>query len=204
MTMSAIAAGIHVVGGCEIRAEEISIFEELTARSSIGRVDDVDFARVPRVHILSTCSDCMDYSTLGSGRGLDGLTGCQFGSQFEPAEKLGALVVIWENVEGVVRMHCGAAVQQIEQGARDAGFGEQNYHKIVHLARHGEPENRKRIIGVAFHDSVKLLQPFEFPAEDGTRHCAGEYLLPSSVIPESYWDDRPWGKIPLKRASDEV
>ena len=199
LTMGAIAAGLHVAGGCELHPEEIAIFEDLTYQSSAGDVNFVDFTRIAPVHILATCSDCMDFSPLGRKGGHHGPTGNQFSKQFGPAQACGALVVVYENVEGVVRMHGGAAMAQLEEAAINAGFGTHHYHQAVRFSEHGEPENRVRRIGVAFHDSVALAQTFMFPEQLAKRRCAGEFLEPSFNIPADLWDDRPWTRIVIRR-----
>lgn len=43
---------------------------------------------------------------------------------------------------------------------------------------------------VAFHDSVKLAQPWFWPLESTSRHCAGEVTFASTLVPDRFWDRR--------------
>ena len=196
-SMAAIYAGLQVVTGMEIQPNEIGIFESLTGRCSLGDVDSLDSNRMPLTHILNTCSPCQDFSSLGKRVGVKGERGSLFPQQFRLAVKVEAKVVVWENVRGVATLDGGRALKALEEEARRLGYGDKFYYESVFSGDHEDPENRSRCIGVAFHDSVKLERPFEFPETMVTSKCAGEYLLNSTEVSAEFWDTRKW--TPIKK-----
>ena len=73
------------------------------------------------------------------------------------------------------------------------------YHRRIAFAQYGDPENRSRSVIVAFHKSVRLIEPWSWPVssisswslDHDKRKYADEILKSSTHIPESFWDDRP-------------
>jgi hypothetical protein len=184
-----------VLGGSDIATFEIELFERITSSVSLGDIDLVDHAKLPQVDMFITCSLCQDFCPLSNGkmpRGLFGKRGARFPTQFRPAKAAAAKAIIWENVPGVLSLHDGLALTELRADADSLGYGRQFYFAKVHFAEHGEPENRTRIVGVAFADSVQLQSDFIFPEQLIGSECAGSFLLPSTQVPAECWEDRPW------------
>ena len=191
-TVAAIRAGIFVKAGADIVDAEVRQFEKLTGRTSLGDVGQLLANRIPNVHIWFSCSSCKDFCPLGSKKGAEGSKGGdQFCEQFTGAEAAKAKVVVIENVDGVASLHDGAALKMLQQHAKKCGYSK-FYSKCVNFSEHGDPENRSRRVIVAFHDSVNLVDAWQFPMPTNEHSCAGEYAFPSFKVPERFWDTRKW------------
>ena len=194
-SVAAIMAGIFVKAGADIAEPEIHQFEQLTGRTSLGDVLSLVTDRIPNVHIWLSCSSCKDFCPLGSRRGSNGAKGGDhFIQQFVGAKAANARVVVIENVDGVSTLHDGTALRTLEKHAAECGFS-RFYSKRVVFAEHGDPEHRARRIIVAFHDTVDLQAPWQFPKPDGSSTCAGDFLQPSHLVPSRFWDHRSWYRI---------
>ena len=194
-SVAAIMAGIFVKAGADIAEPEIHQFEQLTGRTSLGDVLSLVTDRIPNVHIWLSCSSCKDFCPLGSRRGSNGAKGGDhFIQQFVGAKAANARVVVIENVDGVSTLHDGTALRTLEKHAAECGFS-RFYSKRVVFAEHGDPEHRARRIIVAFHDTVDLQAPWQFPKPDGFSTCAGDFLQPSHLVPSRFWDHRSWYRI---------
>ena len=116
-------------------------------------------------------------------------------------------MVVIENVYGVATLQGGSALRNLESSAIELGYS-RFFSKKVTFALYGDPENRTRIVIVAFHDSVaeEAIAQWRWPDEGGStwslyhdgRKCAGEVITHSSNVPERFWDDRP--TYPIKRS----
>ena len=189
---AAILAGIFVKAGAELAPAEIDQFEQLTGRTSLGDVRCLLAERIPNVNIWFSCSNCQDFCPLGSKKGTTGSKGGDlFTQQFVGAKAANAQVVIIENVDGVATLHDGAALRTLQQEAAKCGYS-RFYSKRVVFSEHGDPEHRARRVIVAFHDSVQLDKPWQFPFATGESTCAGELLEPSYKVPARFWDSRSW------------
>ena len=204
---AAILAGIFVKAGAEIAPAEIEQFEQLTGRTSLGDVTSLLAERIPNVNIWFSCSNCQDYCPLGSKKGTAGSKGGDlFTQQFLGAKAANAQVVVIENVDGVATLHDGAALRVLQQEAAKCGYS-QFYSKRVVFAEHGDPEHRARRVIVAFHDSVRLEKPWQFPFATGESTCAGDFLQPSYKVPARFWDARSWYRTAgswVRKAVDRI
>ena len=128
------------------------------------------------MHIWVSCSSCKDYSPLGSKEGEDGTKGGNhFTEQFQGAAAAGSLAVVSENVDDVATLHNGKALRTLAQNAHALGYT-QLFSERVTFAEHGDPENRSRRAMVAFHDSVQLTKPWQFPLPTYQSSCAGDVM----------------------------
>ena len=190
MTMSAINAGLCVVTGYEIASEEIEIFEQATGQRNLGNIDNTSTRKRPMADVWCSCSSCKDYSRLSKKQqgyyGSNG--GDHFARQCEPAARAKAKAIVFENVWEVATLHGGIALRTLKDNCSKLGYS--LAYKKVQFARFGDPENRTRCVCVGFHKSVTLAEEWKFPTIVEDRRCAGEVLLSSTHVHNSYWDDR--------------
>ena len=73
-------------------------------------------------------------------------------------------MVIIENVYGVATLQGGSALRNLEASAIELGYS-RSFSKKVTFAMYGDPENRTRIVIVAFHDSVAEEAIAQWPGQ---------------------------------------
>ena len=83
--------------------------------------------------------------------------------------------MVLENVDGVATLHNGEALRTLIQNAHDLGYT-QFFSERVTFSEHGDPENRSRRVVVAFHESVQLTKPWQFPLPSYQSSCAGDSM----------------------------
>ena len=195
VTVSAIQAGVFVKTAFEVESEEISTFEGLIGHINLGPIDYSHFEanKIPRSHLWWSSSQCKDYSPLGSRKGAKGSKGGDhFPNQSKYARASGSLALLWENVVGVATLNNGETFDKFKANCRADGFSSFWYQEVI-FAQHGDPEDRRRSIGVAFHKSVLNEARFKFPAAlINARACAADVLECSTKVHAKYWDYRPF------------
>ena len=177
-----------------------------TRQRNPGNIDNTAAEARPMADVWCSCSSCKDYSKLSKRQqgSYGSNSGGHFARQCEPAARSKAKAIVFENVWDVATLHGGIALRTLKENCSKLGYN--LAYKKLQFAKFGDPENRARCVMVGFHDSMQLAEEWKFPAVTEHRQCAGEVLVSSTHVHDSYWGDREfnvkkrsWGSVDTLR-----
>lgn len=168
-----------------------------------GDIRDINFEGA-RADVVSGGFPCQAFSQAGKKRGFADERGNLFFEYLRAIREIKPRAIITENVPGLLTHANGESFQLIIESFESLGYEVQ--HRILNANDYGVPQNRKRLIVIAKHESV--AKPITFPApclykpvlEDAIRYImAGEGAQYSEakkkimeMIPEGgCWRDLP-------------
>ena len=100
---------------------------------------------------------CQDFSYAGKRRGFRGERGLLYQSMVEVVRRTKPLVLVAENVRGLLTMNNGEVIQTITKDFEDLGY--HVVHKLLTAADYGVPQTRERVIIVGTRkDKLPIFQ----------------------------------------------
>lgn len=134
---------------------------------------------------------CQDFSHAGKRRGFRNERGLLYQSMVEVVRRTSPLVLVAENVPGLLTMNNGRAVKIITQDFKDLGY--HVVYKLLASADYGVPQTRERVIIVGTRKDK--LPNFLHPAtttEEKERMTLKEAIqdleeLEEGAIPNHFW-----------------
>jgi len=102
---------------------------------------------------------CQDFSHAGKRKGFKSQRGLLYRSMVEVVRRVNPLVLVAENVPGLLTMNGGEAIQIIVRDFEELGYNV--VYRLLTAADFGVPQTRKRVIIVG--TKKDKLPPFEYP-----------------------------------------
>lgn len=148
-----------------------------------GRVEDIDFKKVPHFDVLAFGFPCNDFSMVGERKGFDGKYGPLYTYGIKAINAHNPKWFIAENVGGLQSANNGNAFMQILNDLENAGKG---YKLTTHLYKfedYGVPQCRHRIVIIGIRKDLGL--EFKVPAPTTPdKHISSREALENPPIPK--------------------
>lgn len=187
-------AGFHRVWANDFDKDAQAVF-----RLNFGEIDgrdirDVPVEEIPDCDILTAGFPCQPFSNAGNRRGVYDSRGELYLECLRIIEKKMPRVVVFENVKGLIssKHQSGKKLIQVIQDDLEALGYTVNYD-VVNASNYGVPQNRERLILVAFRND--LHKKFAFPPvqPDKSALTLRHVILdiPASVPDQVYWPYSP-------------
>lgn len=186
-------AGFHRVWANDFDADAQAVF-----KLNFGDIDGRDIRTVPvddipECDIITAGFPCQPFSNAGNRRGVYDKRGELYLECLRIIESKKPKAVLFENVKGLLSSkHQGGKrlIEVIKEDLENLGYNV-NY-KVVNASDYGVPQNRERMILVAFRND--LGKKFEFPPiqEDKSGLTLRHILsIPEDVPNQTYWPYSP-------------
>lgn len=177
LSFGAITASVaNGVPGPKIKAVWANDYDEFTCKTYAknihpdnpeavycGKVEDVDFTKVPHFDALAFGFPCNDFSQVGEQKGFDGKYGPLYTYAVKALNTHNPEWFMAENVSGLRSANSGHAFAQILEDLEEAG--EYGYELTPHLyffEDYGVPQIRHRIVIIGIRKDIGLK--FKVPA----------------------------------------
>jgi DNA (cytosine-5)-methyltransferase 1 len=122
-------------------------------------VSSLDKALPKKADIVLGGFPCQDFSHAGKRKGFNSMRGLLYKSMAEVIKRTKPVLFVAENVEGLLTMNGGEAIQTIVKDFKKLGY--HVVYKLLTAANYGVPQIRKRVIIVGTRKDK--LPPFEHP-----------------------------------------
>lgn len=203
-------AGLEVVGACQWDKDHPAIAQTYALNHSSTHLVDADITqpdtkdeicalfRDRNCDVIIGSPPCTPFSTSGR-RDADDPRGSLFQDYLELVGRLHPLVLVMENVIGILRPRNGEAVPVVDR-IRDglSGLGYNIGVRVLNAADYGVPQHRRRVIIIATRLDVPIIYPdpthSTHPDLSGNTRpwmTIGEAIHDLEDMPE----DREWGHI---------
>ena len=195
-------AGFHRVWANDFDKDAQAVFQ-LNFGEIDGRdIRDVPVDEIPSCDILTAGFPCQPFSNAGNRRGVYDSRGELYLECLRIIEKKMPRVVVFENVKGLVssRHQNGKKLIDVIQGDLEELGYTVNYD-VVNASNYGVPQNRERLILVAFRND--LHKKFAFPPVQmdksslTLRHIVMN--IPESVSGQVYWPYSPQAQSMIEK-----
>lgn len=210
-------AGFHRVWANDFDADAQAVF-----KLNFGDIDGRDITTVPvedipDCDIITAGFPCQPFSNAGNRRGVYDERGELYLECLRIIESKSPKAVLFENVKGLLSSKHQSGKRLIEVIKEDLEkLGYSVNYKVVNASDYGVPQNRERMILVAFRND--LGKTFVFPPvqEDKSRLTLRNILsIPEDVPNQTYWPYSPqaqemieqipqggsWKSIPYEKLS---
>ena len=164
MALDRIGIPYELVGWSEIDKFAIqahnAVYPQYADRN-YGDISKIDWASVPDFDLFTYSSPCTDISNAGVQKGLEEGSGTRSSLLWECCKVIETKkpkYLLMENVKALVSKKFLPYYNKWEQYL--AGFGYDNYCKVINATECGVPQNRERIFIVSILDNDKT---FHFP-----------------------------------------
>ncbi len=161
-------AGYHRVWANDFDKDAQAVF-----RLNLGEIDGRDITTVPEdeipdCDIITAGFPCQPFSNAGNRKGVYDARGELYLECLRIIEKKKPKVVLFENVKGLLssRHQNGEKLIDVIKGDL-VNLGYQVNYRVVNASDYGVPQNRERMILVAFRDDIGKV--FEFPPIQGDK-----------------------------------
>lgn len=187
-------AGFHRVWANDFDKDAQAVF-----RLNFGEIDgrdirDVPVDEIPDCDILTAGFPCQPFSNAGNRRGVYDSRGELYLECLRIIEKRMPRVVVFENVKGLVSSKHQSGKKLIDVIQSDLeSLGYAVNYDVVNASDYGVPQNRERLILVAFRND--LHKKFRFPPVQTDKSCLTlrhvVMDIPSTVPDQVYWPYSP-------------
>lgn len=215
--------GFEQAGFERVWANDFDKDAQAVFKLNLGDIDtrdirDVPVDDIPDCDIVTAGFPCQPFSNAGNRRGVYDKRGELYLECLRIIDSKHPKVVVFENVKGLLSSKHQSGkklIDVIKEDLEDLGYAV-NY-KVVNASDYGVPQNRERMILVAFRDDLGKI--FEFPPvqmdKSGLtlRHIILD--IPDDVPNQKYWSYSPqaqhmiemipaggsWKSIPYEKLS---
>lgn len=186
-------AGFHRVWANDFDKDAQAVF-----RLNLGEIDGRDITKVPvedipECDIITAGFPCQPFSNAGNRRGVYDARGELYLECLRIIEAKKPRVVLFENVKGLLSSKHQSGKKLIDVIKEDLeSLGYKVNYKVVNASDYGVPQNRERMILVAFRNDLGRV--FEFPPvqADKTKLTLRHVLnIPKDIPNQSYWPYSP-------------
>lgn len=187
-------AGFHRIWANDFDKDAQAVF-----RLNFGEIDgrdirDVPVDEIPDCDILTAGFPCQPFSNAGNRRGVYDSRGELYLECLRIIEKRMPRVVVFENVKGLVSSKHQSGKKLIDVIQSDLeSLGYAVNYDVVNASDYGVPQNRERLILVAFRND--LHKKFRFPPTQTDKSCLTlrhvVMDIPSTVPDQVYWPYSP-------------
>lgn len=216
--------GFEMAGYNRVWANDFDKDAQAVFRLNLGEIDDRDITTVPvedipDCDILTAGFPCQPFSNAGNRKGVYDARGELYLECLRIIESKKPKVVLFENVKGLLSSKHQSGKRLIEVIKEDLEtLGYNVNYKVVNASDYGVPQNRERMILVAFRNDIKKTFEFPLPQEDKSKLTLRHVVMniPDSVPNQTYWAYSPqaqdmieqipqggsWKSIPYEKLSN--
>lgn len=150
-----------------------------------GKVEDVDFKKVPKYDALAFGFPCNDFSLVGEQKGFEGKYGPLYTYGIKAINAHNPKFFIAENVGGLSSANNGQAFKKILHDLENAGKGYELTANLYKFEEYGVPQTRHRIVIVGIRKD--LGKAFKVPKQTHTSNyvTAREAIEHPRILPAS-------------------
>lgn len=186
-------AGFHRVWANDFDKDAQAVF-----RLNLGEIDGRDITKVPvedipECDIITAGFPCQPFSNAGNRRGVYDARGELYLECLRIIDAKKPRVVLFENVKGLLSSKHQSGKKLIDVIKEDLeSLGYKVNYNVVNASDYGVPQNRERMILVAFRNDLGRV--FEFPPvqADKTKLTLRHVLnIPKDIPNQSYWPYSP-------------
>lgn len=153
-----------------------------------GRVEDIDFRKVPKFDALAFGFPCNDFSVVGKQKGFEGKYGPLYTYGVQAINIHNPKWFIAENVSGLQSANDGQAFKKILQDLESAGKGYELTPHLYKFEEYGVPQLRHRVVIVGIRKDLRLK--FEVPAPiTKYNYVTARTALESPAIPANAFNN---------------
>jgi len=120
-----------------------------------GKVEEIDFKKVPNFDALAFGFPCNDFSLVGEQLGFDGKFGPLYTYGLKAINAKNPVFFIAENVGGLSSANNGQAFKKILHDLENAGKGYELTANLYKFEQYGVPQTRHRIVIVGIRKDLK-------------------------------------------------
>lgn len=141
-----------------------------TYRKNIGDhiiekdVADVDISTIPSCDIVLGGFPCQDFSVIWKRGGIETKRGNLYRYFVDVVERTNPKMFVAENVKGLMTANKGAAIKQITNDFKNAGY--KTAVELINFADYGAPQLRKRVLIIGIRNDLE--DSFTVPAPTHT------------------------------------
>ena len=217
--------GFDAAGFNRVWANDFDEDAQAVFRLNLGEIDGRDITKVPvedipECDIITAGFPCQPFSNAGNRKGVYDSRGELYLECLRIIEKKQPKAVLFENVKGLLSSKHQSGkrlIEVIKEDLENLGIGYAVNYKVVNASDYGVPQNRERMILVAFRKD--LGKEFVFPPmqEDKSRLTLRHVILdiPKNAPNQKYWAYSPqaqemieqipqggsWKNIPYEKLS---
>ena len=157
-------AGYDIVYANDFDTDAQRVYERNLGEIDKRNILDVDEKEIPDCDILTAGFPCQPFSNAGNRKGVNDFRGSLYKECLRVIKEKFPKAVVFENVRGILSIkdeNGNLLINTIISNLDKLGYTT-NY-KLVNASSYGVPQNRIRVIVVAFRKDLGVT--FEFPAE---------------------------------------
>lgn len=191
--------GFEMAGFKRVWANDFDKDAQAVFKLNLGKIDGRDITTVPvddipDCDILTAGFPCQPFSNAGSRRGVYDARGELYLECLRIIESKQPQVVLFENVKGLMssKHQSGKRLIDVIKGDLEALGYSVNYD-VVNASDYGVPQNRERMILVAFRNDLGKTFVFPEVQKDKSRLTLRNVILniPEDVPNQTYWEYSP-------------
>lgn len=191
--------GFHQAGYNIVYANDFDVDAQRVYEKNIGVIDkrsilDISEDEIPECDILTAGFPCQPFSNAGNRKGVDDHRGNLYKECLRVIKAKMPKVVVFENVRGLLSIKDedgGLLISTIVNNLGEIGVGYNVIYQLVNASDYGVPQNRIRVVIVAFRKD--LGKTFVFPPKQTKEGLNVGSLLdvPSDVPNQVDWEFSP-------------
>ena len=191
--------GFHQAGYNIVYANDFDSDAQRVYEKNIGEIDkrsilDVDASEVPDCDILTGGFPCQPFSNAGNRKGVNDHRGNLYKECLRMITAKMPKVVVFENVRGLLSIKDedgGLLIDTIVKNLGEIGVGYNVAYQLVNASDYGVPQNRVRVVVVAFRKD--LGKTFVFPPKQSKEGLnIGSLLdIPKDTPNQVHWEFSP-------------
>ena len=191
--------GFEMAGFNRVWANDFDVDAQAVFRLNLGEIDGRDITQVPvddipDCDIITAGFPCQPFSNAGSRRGVYDERGELYLECLRIIENKHPRVVLFENVKGLLSSKHQSGRKLIEVIKEDLeNIGYQVNYQVVNASDYGVPQNRERMLLIAFRNDLNKTFVFPPVLSDKTGLTLRHHILdiPPEVPNQVYWPYSP-------------
>jgi DNA (cytosine-5)-methyltransferase 1 len=176
-------AGFNVIWANEYDKQIWETYEKNHPNTFLDKrsIKDVASNEVPDCIGIIGGPPCQSWSEAGSQRGINDERGQLFFEYIRILKDKKPLFFLAENVSGMLAQKHSSALENIIENFQEAGYIVS--HQLLNAVDYGVPQDRKRIIFIGYHQSLKKVFSFPKPLKKQLNLKDCLYDLKDSAVP---------------------
>lgn len=190
--------GFEDAGFNRVWANDFDRDAQVVFRLNLGEIDgrdirEVSVEEIPDCDIITAGFPCQPFSSAGNRKGVYDSRGELYLECLRIIEAKKPVVVLFENVKGLMSAKHQNGKKLIEVIAEDLeNLGYQVNYRVVNASDYGVPQNRERLILVGFRSDLNRTFVFPPVQDDKSSLTLGNILnIPSDVSNQVFWPFSP-------------
>ncbi len=187
-------AGYDIIYANDFDADAQRVYEKNFGNIDKRSILDVEEKEVPECDILTAGFPCQPFSNAGNRKGVDDSRGNLYKECLRMIRAKQPKVVVFENVRGLLSIKDedgNLLIDTIVKNLGEIGVGYNVNYKLINASDYGVPQNRVRVVVVAFRKD--LGKTFVFPDEQSKKglNIGNIINIPANVPNQVDWAFSP-------------